>query len=77
MRVGIIGAGQLGQMLGFAAQRLGIACRFLDPAENPPAADAGDVIRRPFDDPDSLAELAADCDVITYEFETSRTRSSD
>ncbi len=69
MRVGIIGGGQLGQMLGFAGQRLGITCRFLDPAEKPPAADAGDVIRRPFDDADALAELAADCDVITYEFE--------
>ena len=69
MRVGIIGAGQLGQMLGFAAQRLGITCRFLDPAAKPPAADAGEVIRRPFDDADALAELAADCDVITYEFE--------
>ena len=69
MRVGIIGAGQLGQMLGFAGQRLGITCRFLDPAEKPPAADAGEVIRRPFDDADALAELAADCDVITYEFE--------
>jgi 5-(carboxyamino)imidazole ribonucleotide synthase len=69
MRVGIIGAGQLGQMLGFAAQRLGITCRFLDPAESPPAADAGEVIRRPFDDADALAELADDCDVVTYEFE--------
>ena len=69
MRVGIIGAGQLGQMLGFAAQRLRITCRFLDPADRPPAADAGEVIRRPFDDADALAELAADCDVITFEFE--------
>jgi 5-(carboxyamino)imidazole ribonucleotide synthase len=69
MRVGIIGAGQLGQMLGFAARRLGITCRFLDPAEQPPAAEAGEVIRRPFDDADALAELAAGCDVITYEFE--------
>ena len=69
MRVGIIGAGQLGQMLGFAAQRLGITCRFLDPAEKPPAADAGEVLRRPFDDADAFAALAADCDVITYEFE--------
>ena len=69
MRVGIIGAGQLGQMLGFAGQRLGITCRFLDPAEKPPAAAAGEVIRRPFDDADALAELAADCDAITYEFE--------
>ena len=69
MRIGIIGAGQLGQMLGFAARDLGATCRFLDPADAPPAADAGEVIRRPFDDADALAELAASCDVITYEFE--------
>jgi len=69
MRVGIIGAGQLGQMLGFAARGLGITCRFLDPADAPPAADAGEVIQRPFDDAEALAELAASCDVITYEFE--------
>jgi len=69
MRVGIVGAGQLGQMLGFAGRSIGITCRFLDPAEAPPAADAGEVIRRPFDDTDALAELAASCDVVTYEFE--------
>ena len=69
MRVGIIGAGQLGQMLGFAARDMGISCRFVDPADSPPAADAGEVIRRPFDDAEALAELAATCDVITYEFE--------
>ena len=70
MRVGIIGAGQLGQMLGFAARGLGVTCRFLDPADAPPAADAGEVIRRPFDDAEALAELAAGSDVITYEFES-------
>jgi 5-(carboxyamino)imidazole ribonucleotide synthase len=69
MRVGIIGAGQLGQMLGFAGRSLGITCRFLDPADAPPAADAGEVIRRPFDDAHALAELATSCDVVTYEFE--------
>ena len=69
MRIGIIGAGQLGQMLGFAGRGMSITCRFIDPAEQPPAADAGEVIRRPFDDTDALAELAASCDVITYEFE--------
>jgi 5-(carboxyamino)imidazole ribonucleotide synthase len=69
MRVGIIGAGQLGQMLGFAAQELGITCRFLDPSESPPAAAAGEVIRKPFDDADALADLAGSSDVITYEFE--------
>ena len=69
MRIGIIGAGQLGQMLGFAARDLGIECRFVDPSDAPPAAVCGDVIQRPFDDPGALAELAASCDVITYEFE--------
>ena len=69
MRIGIIGAGQLGQMLGFAARDLDVECRFLDPSVSPPARVCGDVIQRPFDDPDALATLAADCDVITYEFE--------
>ena len=69
MRVGIIGAGQLGQMLGFAARDLGVECRFLDPSISPPARVCGEVIQRPFDDAAALAELAATCDVITYEFE--------
>jgi 5-(carboxyamino)imidazole ribonucleotide synthase len=69
MRIGIIGAGQLGQMLGFAARGLGVECRFVDPSDAPPAAACGEVIQRSFDDPDALAELAASCDVVTYEFE--------
>ena len=69
MRVGIIGAGQLGQMLGFAARNLDIECRFLDPSPAPPAAACGEVIQKPFDDVTALEQLAADCDVITYEFE--------
>ena len=69
MRIGIIGAGQLGQMLGFAARDLGVECVFLDPSDRPPAAACGDVIQKPFDDPAALDELAATCDVVTYEFE--------
>jgi len=69
MRIGIIGAGQLGQMLGYAARDLGVECRFIDPSTAPPAADCGEVIQRAFDDGDALADLAATCDVITYEFE--------
>lgn len=69
MRIGIIGAGQLGQMLGYAARDLGVECRFIDPSTEPPAAGCGEVIQRPFDDGDALADLAATCDVITYEFE--------
>ena len=69
MRIGIIGAGQLGQMLGFAARELGVECLFLDPSDAPPAAACGEVIRRPFDDPEALIQLAETCDVVTYEFE--------
>ena len=69
MRIGIIGAGQLGQMLGEAARELGHECLFLDPSENPPAASVGEVIRAAFDDTTALAEVASRADVITYEFE--------
>ena len=69
MRIGIIGAGQLGQMLGLAARDLGLEVCFLDPSPAPPAACCGPVAQRPFGDPDALADMAASCDVITYEFE--------
>lgn len=69
MRIGIVGGGQLGQMLGEAAAELGHECLFLDPSESPPAASAGEVIHAAFDDATALAEIAERCDVITYEFE--------
>ncbi len=69
MRIGIIGAGQLGQMLGFAAHELDAQCRFIDPSVNPPAAQCGKVIQSGFDDPVALIALAESCDVVTYEFE--------
>lgn len=69
MRIGVIGAGQLGQMLGIAARDLGHECVFLDPAESPPARNLGPVVQAPFDDRVALAVLAEKCDVVTYEFE--------
>ncbi|MGI9202337.1 MAG: 5-(carboxyamino)imidazole ribonucleotide synthase [Woeseiaceae bacterium] len=69
MRIGIIGAGQLGQMLGFAARELGFECMFVDPSEEPPAAACGEVIRAEFDDAEALSALAERCDVVSYEFE--------
>lgn len=69
MRIGIIGAGQLGQMLGYAARDLGMQCTFIDPSPAPPAADCGEVIQAPFDDAEALAALAQAVDVVTYEFE--------
>ena len=69
MHIGIIGAGQLGQMLGYAARDLGHQCFFLAPANKPPAASVGPVIQAAFDDRVALAILAEKCDVLTYEFE--------
>lgn len=68
-RIGIIGAGQLGQMLGYAGQRLGLECVFLDPSDKPPAATVGPVLKFSFDSEEGLARLAREVDVITYEFE--------
>ncbi|MEM9209466.1 MAG: 5-(carboxyamino)imidazole ribonucleotide synthase [Pseudomonadota bacterium] len=68
-KVGIVGAGQLGLMLGESAAAIDAECRFLDPADDPPAARVGSVMQCPFDDPDALSELAAWADVMTYEFE--------
>ncbi len=68
-KVGIIGAGQLGQMLGYAGKRLGLDCVFLDPSDNPPAATVGPVLKFPFDDREGLAKLVAQTDIVTYEFE--------
>lgn len=68
-KVGIVGAGQLGQMLGYAGQALGLECIFLDPADSPPAGTVGAVIKADFDDQAALASLAEHCDVISYEFE--------
>jgi 5-(carboxyamino)imidazole ribonucleotide synthase len=68
-KVAIVGGGQLGLMLGEAGRGLDVECRFLDPANMPPAARVGEVIRSNYDDADALAELAGWADVLTYEFE--------
>jgi 5-(carboxyamino)imidazole ribonucleotide synthase len=69
MRLGILGGGQLGRMLGLAAIPLGVRCRFLDPDEDAPAAAVGEHVRGSFDDAAVLARLAIGLDAVTYEFE--------
>jgi 5-(carboxyamino)imidazole ribonucleotide synthase len=68
-KIGVIGAGQLGQMLGYAGQSLGLEFVFLDPADKPPAATVGPVLKYAFDSDEGLKKLASETDVITYEFE--------
>ncbi len=68
--IGIIGGGQLGQMMSFSAKEMGFKVIILDPQENCSAAQVSDgQIVAEYDDFDKLIELAKQCDVLTYEFE--------
>ncbi|MEL6497752.1 MAG: 5-(carboxyamino)imidazole ribonucleotide synthase [Planctomycetota bacterium] len=65
----ILGGGQLAQMLGAAAQTLGITCRALDPSPNACAAETCEMIAGNFDDPAAIARLVGGVDALTFEFE--------
>jgi 5-(carboxyamino)imidazole ribonucleotide synthase len=68
--IGIIGGGQLGRMLAMAAARLNFRTVILEPQADCPAAQvANSQITAPYGDPVALAELAAACELVTYEFE--------
>lgn len=68
--IGILGGGQLGRMLAMAAARLGYRCHIYSP--EPEAIAAGVCAahtRATWDDAAAMAAFAADCAVVTYEFE--------
>ncbi|KAG4434713.1 hypothetical protein IFR05_009823 [Cadophora sp. M221] len=70
-RVGLLGGGQLGQMLCEAANPLGISVTILD-AENSPAKQVNAKtahINGSFIDPEKIRELAAKVDILTVEIE--------
>lgn len=69
MRIGIIGAGQLGRMLALAGYPLGLRFVFLDQSSDAPGAQVGRIIPGAFDDAQRLAELARDADVVTFDVE--------
>lgn len=69
MKIGILGAGQLGRMLALAGYPLGLDFVFLDPAEQACAAPLGDHLHASFDDTVALQEFCDTCAVATYEFE--------
>ena len=69
-RIGLVGGGQLGRMLVKAAKPLGCTTVVLDPVENSPAGQiATRQIVGGYHDADKIRELAADCDVLTFELE--------
>ncbi|MCL7034986.1 hypothetical protein MKW94_025066 [Papaver nudicaule] len=68
--VGVLGGGQLGQMLCQAASQMGIKVMVLNPLENCPASALayGHVIVR-FNDSAEVEEFAKKCGVLTFEIE--------
>jgi 5-(carboxyamino)imidazole ribonucleotide synthase len=68
-RVGVLGGGQLGRMLGLAGIPLGFRFQFLDPAPDACAAATGDLLQARFDDAAAARELARQVDVATFDFE--------
>lgn len=76
--IGILGGGQLGQMLSMAASRLGFKTHIFEPSENPPASNvASKFTRAEYDDYDALKQFASSVDVVTYEFENVPTAALD
>lgn len=69
MRVGIIGAGQLGRMLALAGYPLALSFRFLDSSADSPGGQVAPIVTGAFDDSASLRRLAESVDLVTYEFE--------
>lgn len=67
--IGIIGGGQLGQMMAISAIYMGHKVVTLDPTADCPASRVSEMIVAPYDDVDALRQLADRCDVLTYEFE--------
>ena len=69
MKIGIIGAGQLGRMLALAGYPLAQQFLFLDTSADSPGGQVAPILTGAFDDPTSLQRLAAESDLVTYEFE--------
>ena len=69
-RVGCLGGGQLGRMLGLAGLPLGLRFTFLEPQAEASAAAVGRQLLGAYDDPELLRQLGAESDLVTFEFES-------
>jgi len=68
--IGIVGGGQLGQMMALSAKSMGYHVGVLDPTPQAPAAQVADFqITADYQDKSALIMLAQESDVLTYEFE--------
>ena len=68
--IGVLGGGQLGRMLGFAARAMGYRMVVLDPDPDCPAAAVADaVVAGSYDDVVAALWMAERADVVTFELE--------
>ena len=69
MKIGIIGAGQLAQMLAHAAEPLDISCHCLANSLHDPAAQVANLHSIDLQDTEALTAFANSVDIITFENE--------
>jgi len=69
MKIGVIGAGQLGRMLALAGYPLGLKFRFLDRTLDTPGGQVAPILIGGFEDLDKLRDLTNHVDVITFDWE--------
>ena len=68
--VGILGGGQLGRMLSLSAARLGMDVKIFAPETDTPAERvSASAVQAEYDDISALKAFAAQCGVVTFEFE--------
>lgn len=68
-KLGIIGGGQLAQMMAHAAEKLGIETIVLDPKADACAGQVAQLVQAEYNDQQALNKLADQCDVLTFDFE--------
>ena len=77
MKIGILGAGQLGRMLALAGYPLEFDFVFLDPAVEACAAPLGQHLRADYEDETALADFCRRVDVASFEFENVPLRTAE
>src|SRR5512134_2352119 len=69
MRIGIIGAGQLGRMMALSGIPLGLQFAMYDQGAGVPGAAVAPVVAGRFDDHRKLARFARSVDIVTFDWE--------
>ena len=69
MRIGIVGAGQLGRMMALSGIPLGLQFTMYDRSSDVPGAAVAPVVAGRFDDLRRLARFAQGVDVVTFDWE--------